>query len=126
MPSSAKLRTQRGEHHDPKAIKTPLLIVSRRVFLFPLDDNDGYFLKKGIAMAKKTKKPKRDVEKIYSTKQTVAKLRRLADCLENGMRFQIQIGGERIAVPADAVFTIEHEREGDMEEIEFQFKWERK
>lgn len=77
-------------------------------------------------MAKKSKKPKRDVEKTYSAKQTVAKLRRLADCLENGTRFQIQIGGERIAVPADAVFTIEHEREGEMEEVEFQFKWERK
>ncbi len=77
-------------------------------------------------MAKKAKKPKRDVEKTYSAKQTAAKLRRLADCLENGTRFQIQIGGERIAVPADAVFNIEHEREGGMEEIEFQFKWERK
>ena len=69
------------------------------------------------------KKAKRDIEKVYTTKQTVAKLRRLADCLEQGKRFQIQIAGERILVPADAVFNIEHERGKTMEEVEFQFKW---
>ena len=55
----------------------------------------------------------------------VAKLRRLADCLENGKQFKIQIAGERIQIPAKAVFNIEHEREGNAEEVEFQFKWER-
>lgn len=69
------------------------------------------------------KKTRRDIEKTYTTKQTVAKLRRLADCLEQGKRFQIQIAGERILVPADAVFNIEHERGKTMEEVEFQFKW---
>jgi amphi-Trp domain-containing protein len=68
-------------------------------------------------------KPKRDIEKGYTTKQMVAKLRRLADCLEQGKRFQIQIAGERVLVPADAVFNIEHERGKTMEEVEFQFKW---
>ncbi len=71
-------------------------------------------------------KKDRDIEKEYSTKQTVEKLRRLADCLESGKTFQIQIAGERITVPVHATFNIEHEREGDSEEIEFQFKWERK
>jgi len=69
------------------------------------------------------KKSKRDIEKTYTTKQMVAKLRRLADCLEHGKRFQIQIAGEIIRVPADAVFNIEHERGKTMEEVEFQFKW---
>jgi amphi-Trp domain-containing protein len=69
------------------------------------------------------KKPKRDLEKAYSSSQFVAKLRRFADALEGGERFRIQIAGERIRVPADAIFNIEHEREGDMEEIEFQIKW---
>jgi amphi-Trp domain-containing protein len=69
------------------------------------------------------KKPKRDIEKTYSTSQFVAKLRRFADALESGERFRIQISGERVRVPADAVFNIEHEREGNMEEIEFQIKW---
>ena len=36
-------------------------------------------------------KKDKDIEKGYSVKQMVAKLRRLADCLENGKRFQIQI-----------------------------------
>jgi amphi-Trp domain-containing protein len=70
------------------------------------------------------KKKDRDIEKGYSVKQTVAKLRRLADCLESGKKFRIQIAGERIQIPAKAIFNIEHEREGNTEEVEFQFKWE--
>jgi len=69
------------------------------------------------------KKKDRDIEKGYSVKQMVAKLRRLADCLENGKQFTIQIAGERIRIPARAIFNIEHEREGNQEEVEFQFKW---
>ena len=41
----------------------------------------------------------KDVEKSYSTKEVVAKLRRLADALEKGKTFEIQIAGERIHVP---------------------------
>jgi amphi-Trp domain-containing protein len=65
----------------------------------------------------------RDIEKVYSTAEFVAKLRRLADALEKGERFEIQIAGERIYVPVRARFNIEHEREGGEEEIEFQIKW---
>ena len=65
----------------------------------------------------------RDIEKAYSIKQTVTKLRRLADCIEQGKPYRIQVAGEKINVPADAVFNIEHEREGNSEELEFQFKW---
>ncbi len=68
-------------------------------------------------------KKERDIEKEYSTTETVAKLRRLADCLESGESFEIQIAGERIYVPARAQVTIEHEREGVEEEVEFQLKW---
>ena len=74
-------------------------------------------------MAGKKSKPKRDIEKTYTTGQFVAKLRRLADCLEGRKKFTIQIAGERISVPADAVFNVEHERSGGSEEIEFQLKW---
>jgi len=69
------------------------------------------------------KKTDRDIEKTYTVKQTVAKLRRLADCLETGKPFVIQVAGKRIGVPASAVFSIEQEREGKAEELEFQFKW---
>lgn len=65
----------------------------------------------------------RDVEKGYSVQEVVAKLRRLADALETGMPFRIQVAGERIHVPVRAEFTIEHERGSDEEEVEFQLKW---
>ena len=71
------------------------------------------------------RKKDRDIEKVYTTKQFVAKLRRLADSLEKGKPFSIQVAGEMIRVPADRVFNIEHEREGGEEEIEFQLKWTR-
>jgi amphi-Trp domain-containing protein len=76
--------------------------------------------KKGASMAGKKK---RDLEKKYSVAQTAAKLRRLADCLETGKPFRIQIAGERIFIPAHAVFTVAHERERGEEEVEFQFAW---
>ncbi len=66
----------------------------------------------------------RDVERSYSTPEVVAKLRRLADALESGSPFRIQVGGERIHVPVRAEFSIEHERGSDEEEIEFQLKWD--
>ena len=68
-------------------------------------------------------KSERDIEKVYSVADFVAKLRRLADALETGKRFEIQVAGERIYVPADAEISIEHEREGGDEELEFQIKW---
>lgn len=68
-------------------------------------------------------KPDRDIEKTYPNKEFVEKLRRLADAIENGDRFEIQIAGERVYVPVRATYNIEHEREGDSEEIEFQIKW---
>lgn len=66
---------------------------------------------------------KRDIERNYPRRQFVEKLRRLADCIEKGKRFQIQIAGERVSVPASAVINIEHERSTSGEEIEFQMKW---
>ncbi len=65
----------------------------------------------------------RDIERSYSTPEVVAKLRRLADALESGSPFRIQVGGERIRVPVRAEFSIEHERGSDEEGVEFQLKW---
>lgn len=70
-------------------------------------------------------KKERDVEKGYPKAEFVAKLRRLADAIESDSRFEIQVAGERVYVPARAMFNIEHERSGKDEEIEFQIKWER-
>ncbi len=68
-------------------------------------------------------KAERDIEKTYGDSEFVDKLRRLADAIENGDKFEIQIAGERIYVPVRATYNIEHEREAGLEEIEFQIKW---
>lgn len=68
-------------------------------------------------------KPQRDVERDYPIADYIAKLRRLADALEDGKRFEIEIPGERISVPVRATYNIEHERGDEEEEIEFQIKW---
>jgi len=70
-------------------------------------------------------KPQRDIEKVYDKPALAAKLRRLADALEFGERFEIQIAGERISVPVRAEYSVEHERGEEDEEIEFQIKWTR-
>lgn len=67
----------------------------------------------------------RDLEKTYSRGQFAAKLRRLADAIETGAAFDIQVAGERLRVPTDAEFNIEHERSGGLEELEFQVRWKR-
>ncbi len=64
-----------------------------------------------------------DVEKTYSNKEVVDKLRRLADALEQEKTFEIQIAGERIYVPPTATVEFEYEREGVDEEMEIEIKW---
>ncbi|MEM1263431.1 MAG: amphi-Trp domain-containing protein [Pseudomonadota bacterium] len=63
------------------------------------------------------------MEKIYTPSAFIAKLRRLADCIENDEASDIQIAGERIYAPVRAVFNVEYERCDGEEEIEFQSKW---
>lgn len=71
-------------------------------------------------------KSERDIEKVYSLEDFIAKLRRLADALEANERFEIQVAGERIYIPANAEISIEHERDEGEEELEFQLKWQYK
>ena len=73
-------------------------------------------------MAKKN----RDITRTYSRAQFVAKLRRLADSLESGKPFTIQVASERLHIPADTSFNIEHERAGADDELEFQVIWSRR
>jgi len=74
-------------------------------------------------MAARRRRPKRDIERDYSRRQFIAKLRRLADCLEHGERFRIQVAHERVSVPPNATINLEHERSAKSEEIEFQLRW---
>lgn len=66
---------------------------------------------------------KQDIEKCYSRRALVAKLRRLVDALERDKVFVTQVSGRRVVVPRAAVYGIEHEREGGVEEIEFRIRW---
>ncbi|HEV2882446.1 MAG TPA: amphi-Trp domain-containing protein [Pyrinomonadaceae bacterium] len=68
----------------------------------------------------------KETEKSYSTKEVVAKLRRLADALEEEKTFEIQIAGERIYVPPYATVEFEYERQDDEEEMEIELKWKRR
>jgi amphi-Trp domain-containing protein len=67
----------------------------------------------------------RDVERIQNRPQFVASLRRIADALEKGESFRIQVQQLRLTVPNEAELSIEHEVEGDSEELELQFRWKR-
>ena len=66
----------------------------------------------------------RDLTRAYGRAQFVAKLRRLADAIESERAFTIQVAGERLRIPAGAVFNVEHERSGSQQELEFQLLWE--
>src|SRR5687767_12589547 len=81
---------------------------------------DAFLARGGDCMGQET-----EVEKAYSNKEVVAKLRRLADSLEQGKTFEIQIAGNRIYIPADATVEFEYAREGDEEEVEIELKWQR-
>lgn len=65
----------------------------------------------------------RDVTKTYSTDQNIQKLERLLEALREGKAYEIQVDNQRLYVPAGTEFSIEHEQEGPMHELEFQFRW---
>ena len=65
----------------------------------------------------------RDVERDCSVDQFVTTLRRLADALEKGEPFRIQVVNKRFTVPAGASLSIEHEASGGSEELELQLRW---
>lgn len=65
----------------------------------------------------------RDVEREVTTQTFVNTLRRLADALEAGDSFRIQVVNKRFTVPGDAELSIEHEAEDGEEELELQLRW---
>lgn len=64
-----------------------------------------------------------DVEKSYASGDVAAKLRRLADALDAGKTFHIQIAGQRISVPPYATIEFEYEQNSEGEELEIELKW---
>jgi amphi-Trp domain-containing protein len=67
----------------------------------------------------------RDVERRVGAQAFAATLRRVADAVEKGEAFQIQVLNKRFTVPAAAELSIEHEAQGDGEELELQLRWTR-
>lgn len=65
----------------------------------------------------------RDVEKNVPKERFIETLRRIADALEKGEPFRIQIANERITIPPDCELLVEHERDDKIEEVELQFRW---
>lgn len=65
----------------------------------------------------------RDVEKNVPVSQFVDTLRRLADAMESGESFRIQVAGKRFTVPADAEIIIEHEADDGEEELALELQW---
>jgi amphi-Trp domain-containing protein len=65
----------------------------------------------------------RDTEVSHDVSSFVEELRRLADALENGEDYTIHIDGEDVTIPADALFSVAHEREDGEVELEFQISW---
>lgn len=67
-----------------------------------------------------------EVEKSYSNRENIGKLRRLADALEQEKTFEIQIAGQRIYVPPYASVEFEYEKTEDGEEMEIEIKWKKR
>lgn len=65
----------------------------------------------------------RDIEKNVATSHFVDTLRRLADALEAGVSFRIQVANARFTVPADAELIIEHEVDDGNEELALELQW---
>lgn len=66
----------------------------------------------------------RDVEKDVSTDYFVSTLRRLADALERGETFRVQVANRRFVVPAGARLVVEHEVGEGLEELSLELQWE--
>ncbi len=65
----------------------------------------------------------RDIEKVTDRAYFAKTLRRMADAVEAGESFRIQVAGHRFTVPASAEISIEHEAEEGDQELEMQFTW---
>ncbi len=64
-----------------------------------------------------------DIEVPHDAKSFAAELRRLADALEAGEACTIDLDGEPVTIPADAMFSVSHESEDGEAELDFQITW---
>ena len=65
----------------------------------------------------------RDVERDITPAAFAALLRRVADAVEAGESFRIQVVNQRFTVPKGAELSVEHEADDGNHELELQLKW---
>ncbi len=65
----------------------------------------------------------RDVERDITPTAFAALLRRVADAVEAGESFRIQVVNQRFTVPKGAALSVEHEADDGDHELELQLKW---
>lgn len=65
----------------------------------------------------------RDVERDITPAAFAALLRRVADAVESGDSFRIQVVNHRFTVPKGAALSVEHEADDGSHELELQLKW---
>ena len=53
----------------------------------------------------------------------VAELRRLADALESGSAYTIDLDGDLVTIPMNATLSVAHEEDDGDVELEFQLSW---
>lgn len=66
-----------------------------------------------------------NVEQTFAKRETALKLRRIADAIEAGKTFRVQINGNRVFVPAGARVDIEIQHEEYDGEVEVDISWRR-
>jgi len=66
-----------------------------------------------------------ELEETLSREDFVARLRQLADALEKGDGFEVDLAGETVTLPKDAVYSVDYEGEDGEEEIGFRIAWSR-
>ena len=66
-----------------------------------------------------------NVEQTFAKRETATKLRRIADAIEEGKSFRIQINGNRLFVPAGARIEIELQHEEYDGEVAVEISWRR-
>jgi amphi-Trp domain-containing protein len=67
--------------------------------------------------------PERDVQRTFSNAEFAAALRELADCIEQGRPYELEVDGETVYAPPDALLSVEYEFEEGEAELEFQLYW---
>ena len=64
-----------------------------------------------------------EIEVTQDVTSFVAELRRLADALESGSAYTIDLDGDLVTIPMNATLSVAHEEDDGDVELEFQLSW---